>query len=264
MPVQYTCPECKTILQRSEPLPAGKKIKCPKCESIFAPKAPSGKPVVNPAVAKAIAKPAAPKATVINPALKDMDDDRNPYALAAENEETDRLVAEEKKRAAEGVVKDRFKKSARGPAARAVVQPANALLAIGVLSAIGHLISVVVAIFPLIFEINESGTPAEGQKYSDVDKKKKNQISPEEWRQMLIIRIPWAIGSVIGFCISGLIVNGAFHLRSLDSRGWAWTGAILAILFGTLFGMLIGIWCVTVLNSEKVKAGFEEEKPPEV
>ena len=33
----YTCPKCKTILKRQEPVPPGKKMKCPKCQKIFAP-----------------------------------------------------------------------------------------------------------------------------------------------------------------------------------------------------------------------------------
>jgi rubredoxin len=39
MPV-YTCPECETKLKRAEPLPSGKKLRCPECGNVFAPAAP--------------------------------------------------------------------------------------------------------------------------------------------------------------------------------------------------------------------------------
>ncbi len=33
------CPECKATLQRTEPVPDGKKIRCPSCEAVFRPTA---------------------------------------------------------------------------------------------------------------------------------------------------------------------------------------------------------------------------------
>lgn len=36
---RYQCPECEAILKRDLAVPAGKKLKCPKCAFIFAPKA---------------------------------------------------------------------------------------------------------------------------------------------------------------------------------------------------------------------------------
>src|SRR3954469_3319437 len=98
---QYTCPKCKTILKRQEPVPEGKKIKCPKCETIFAP--------------------------AVSASAKARDEEeeysRNPYAVAEDKEEEDTARAE-KQRAAMGIVKDRYKKSKRGPAQAKVVQPA--------------------------------------------------------------------------------------------------------------------------------------------
>src|SRR5579884_865536 len=37
MPVQFSCPECKSVLRSSKPLAPGKMIRCPKCDLVFAP-----------------------------------------------------------------------------------------------------------------------------------------------------------------------------------------------------------------------------------
>src|SRR3979490_2069455 len=98
---QYTCPKCKAVLKRDQPLGAGKKLKCPKCAAIFGPPA------------KSAAQPGA-----------DEDDDRNPYAVK-KDEAADEKMRDELERAAQGLIKDRFKKSKRGPASREVVRPSH-------------------------------------------------------------------------------------------------------------------------------------------
>src|SRR5256885_667419 len=95
---QYTCPKCKSILKRQEPVPPGKKMKCPKCQTIFAPH---------------------------KAAAKDDEEDTNPYKVV-EDAEAEDLLREEKTRAAMGRVKDPYKKSARGPAQAKCVQPSGA------------------------------------------------------------------------------------------------------------------------------------------
>ena len=37
MPVQFSCPECNSVLRSSKPVAAGKMIRCPKCDLVFAP-----------------------------------------------------------------------------------------------------------------------------------------------------------------------------------------------------------------------------------
>src|SRR2546430_2009719 len=106
---QYTCPKCTTTLKRAEPLAAGKKIRCPRCETVFAPDGAG-----------------AAKAAVAAKA-KSEEEDRNPYTVVEEKAE-DEALKEEKERAARGLVKDRYKKSKRGPALKEVVVPSNFLL----------------------------------------------------------------------------------------------------------------------------------------
>ena len=57
MPALFTCPSCSAKLKLSSPVPAGKKIKCPKCGTSFAP---PGEPApADPKVAPDQPKPAA-------------------------------------------------------------------------------------------------------------------------------------------------------------------------------------------------------------
>src|SRR5437868_6264730 len=65
MPV-YPCPECGAQLRPANPVPPGKKLRCPKCETVFAP-------------TRAAAKPAPPAAKPARPA--DEDDDVGSYGL---------------------------------------------------------------------------------------------------------------------------------------------------------------------------------------
>ncbi len=88
---QYTCPKCKTVLKREQPVAEGKKIKCPKCANIFA----------------AILDAKAEHVKAGKSKLEE--DDRNPYAVVNEEEEDDKM-RQEKQRAAMGLVRDRFEK----------------------------------------------------------------------------------------------------------------------------------------------------------
>jgi predicted Zn finger-like uncharacterized protein len=55
--VSYTCPKCRAVMKAANALPAGKAIRCPRCNHVFAssPPAASAGPVVSPAK-----RPAAP------------------------------------------------------------------------------------------------------------------------------------------------------------------------------------------------------------
>ena len=167
---QYTCPTCKTVLKRDQPLPAGKKIKCPKCDTVFGPPAP-----------KAVAK-------------KDDDDDRNPYAVK-KDEAADENMRAELERAAKGLVQDRFKKSKRGPASKEVVRPSNFLMASGVFNCtvalIGFAIGGGTLVFWDFFYAEGPTKPPPGVKYSDWEAQRKTgqiKMSDEERTEKIIER----------------------------------------------------------------------------
>lgn len=233
---QYTCPKCKTILKRQEPVPAGKKIKCPKCENVFVPEA-----------AVEAAKPAAAKG---GRSTED-DYDRTPYLVAGDDDENDTVKAE-KQRAAMGLVRDRFVKSKRGPAQGKVVQPANLMMASGVIIALISVITFVVGLFPLVFRAYYLDTP---------EYKKMSEAAQQTyWNEIVVIRAIIMAGATISFINASLICVGAFKMRTLESYAWGMTGAILCTLLGGIF-IVIGIWCIVTLRDRAVIEGFAEEPP---
>jgi uncharacterized Zn finger protein (UPF0148 family) len=279
---QYTCPKCKTVLKREQPVAEGKKIKCPKCQNIFAAAAAKAEP------AKA------------GKSKHDDDDDRNPYAVMNEDKE-DEKMREEKQRAAMGLVKDRFEKSARGPAISVIVRPASYLLGAGVITCTLAFACLFVGIFPLVF----SDFYKQGPNDPKLSKEQKAQKGQEEYDAMVrrsMILIP---ASVFVFAFGSLICVGAFKMRALESQPWSWVGAIMSIpaapgngagvfsivfylarvLFvdtmgldtsfavivasvpaavAVIFTLVAGIWCITALTNEVVKDAFAEEKDAEV
>jgi len=243
---EYTCPECNTVLRRQEPIPAGKKIKCPKCSAIFAPAA---------AAAKAVAKPTTPPKSAKAQELDDEFMDRNPYTVVDETEE-DEDLQREKQRAASGLVRDRFKKSARGPAQREVVRPANFLLASGVFTCIFAFLTIVVAIWPLIFRDLSITQTKEGVKYSEAEKDKKPEYTYST--EYMIYRFIIAGIGLFWFIWGGFVCLGAFKMNRLESYTWAMIGSIMGIL-----PVLIGIWGIVTLRNPVVIAGFREEKAPQ-
>jgi len=247
---QYTCPSCNAVLKREQPLPAGKKLRCPKCETVFAPPVPK--------VAGKVQK-------------KDDDEDRNPYAVK-QDEDIDQRKREDMERAAEGFVRDRFKKSKRGPASKEVVRPSNFLLASGVFNCTLALITFLIGggtlVFWDFFYSEGSSTPPPGVKYSEWEAQRKAgqvKMSDEERAAKIIERSIIMAIATFYFIMGAIICVGAYKMRTLESRGWGIAGAIVSILTGILFiQLLVGIWCIVVLNNQLVKDGFAEEKPPEV
>ena len=225
---QYTCPKCKALLRRQEPVPAGKKLKCPKCATVFAPEAAAGAKV------------------------KDDDGDRTPYVVVSDAED-DELIQSEKQKAAMGLVTDRFEKSKRGPAQRRVIVPANLLTAAGIVQGIACIGLFLYGIFPLVFQSYYIDTP------------KYKRMSPEqfskEWKNLQTVRAIFMTGAVVGFMYSGLITVGAFKMRTLESYRWGLIGSIMCALT-PLF--LIGIVGIVTMRDKKVIEGFAEEPPPEI
>ena len=90
-------------------------------------------------------------------------------------------------------------------------------------------------------------------------------MSAEEKAAKIIERSIIMAIAAFYFIMGSIICVGAYKMRTLESRGWGFAGAIVSIITGILFiQLLVGIWCIVVLNNQLVKDGFEEEKPPEV
>lgn len=278
--IKYTCPECDATVTLAQPASKGKKIKCPKCDFLFAPTAEEQ---------ERAAKQVAPKA-----AAKRLDDDDDGPATYSFNEAEQRAAEEEKRKQAErekaeeepdeegepkkkkkkkekkGVfdepIRDRFPKSKRGPAQAAVIPPSNALLAAGLITCIGALIGICVYAFPMIFTIKPAATTRAVRAAPGADKTAKTAPQPEPPPSAASNLDNWiGIAMFIWVFIYGCgVTTGAAKMQNLESYQLAAGGSILALLpLGWYFWLLTmpaGLWCLMVLKKPFVKEGFLGQK----
>lgn len=250
MAVTYTCPECGIKLKPARPIPVGKKIKCPKCSTIFAPSARATAAAARPG--KAAAKPA--------PAKKSEDDDwgdTNPYAVkqeeAAPKEEMDFIN-----------IRDRFEKSARGPAQKAVVRPANAMLALSIIQCLLCIGWFLYGLWPFVF-VTDIGDPKDPKNLTSYARSGLGEDKADKgFTQADQVLHYWFMGgAVFSFLWYATCCVAAFKMHTLESIAWAWTGAVMTLLgVGILgLGIVVGIWAMVVLNNDEVKEGFAEQNP---
>jgi len=231
MAVKYTCPECSSVLRPANPVPPGKKIKCPECAAIFVPVPGSaaGAPAVKSSKDKNKSVPAAAVASA--PAKKKSDDDDDDID-AAYGIATDPNAGVAEPKVHFGSLRDKYAKSKRGPAMAKVVKPANTIMFIAILFCIACLIMAVAAIFPIVF--TEKALPS------------------DRMNSQLLQLFLW----VLGFCWGGLIIMGCSKMQSLESYNWAMAGSVMAV---PLF--FIGVMGIVALRDPSVIEGFEEEPP---
>ena len=230
----YICPECNAKVKSEKEAKPGQTFECPSCNAEFMPRAATiafkddeddkpkkskGKP----------SKPVAPSPPPPPPPSRILDDDDGPttYGVAQESEEEKRLA--EKNKPTFGAIKDKFKKSARGPAAALLVTPANLMMAQGGLLFVFGLAAVIIGIWPLWF----TDVPA----------------SDEEFAECTF----WIFFGIVSMVWGGITVYGAVQMVGLGSYAWAVVGAVFA-----LFPLLAGIFALVTLRDERVLAGFAE------
>ena len=279
MPVfKIACPACDAVLKSSNPMPPGKKVKCPKCGEGFTVPADGdgpGKAEEEAVRAKPAAKaaPAAKKAAPAPPPPKAGDDEGGTYKFIdePEKERGEDDEEEEEEKADLSFALDLSVKDIRGPVRAKIVRPSNFLMFAGFLGCVVYLLTIAWAVFPLIFS-PEWVDPAE---VSDRKPAKPDEPMPEVKRadlkkdqlarlddlnqDYLVFHLCVMAGGIVGFLINGLVVFGAVKMQNLESYAWAMAGCIIAILFGTLFGAIMGIWCLVLLLDKQVKEAFRVE-----
>jgi predicted Zn finger-like uncharacterized protein len=234
---QYECPECGSKVKLAQAAAAGKKVRCPVCQVAFVPQAdpvvvpaePAARPTARPAAARPAA-PAAPVAArpVARPNIVEDDgDDATPYGVVKESEEEKRLAAKNRPQFTE--IRDKFKRSKRGPAQALLVLPTNLLVGEGALTAIVGVGAIIVGLWPLVF----TDAPP----------------SDEEIAEQLVI----IFGGLVFLTWGSLICLGASKMQGLESYAWALAGSVLGIL-----PLLAGVFALIVLRDPRVIAGFEE------
>jgi hypothetical protein len=213
---EYKCPECDAVLKSPREAPAGRKIRCKKCDHAFVP---GGTLALAEEEPKADAGKAARDAAAKD-RFGDIENDDNPYKMAAD----------EGGPAAEKIdferVKDKFKRSSRGPAMALLVLPTNLLVAQGGLIFFAGIGTIIAGMFPLVF--------------ADVEP------SEDEYREQASV----ILMGLVGFVWGCLICFGASQMQNLESYTWGWVGAIS--------GIPAGIFAMVMLRNPKVVEGFKE------
>lgn len=235
---EYKCPDCRSkVVLEKEPA-VGRQVRCPTCKGLFAPRADTialvddppkkGAKASKPA-AKA-AKPAGPVAAPARPNIVEDDDEFGapvPYGVVKESEEEKRMY--EQNKPSFTATRDKFKKSARGPASALLVLPTNLLVAEGAMTAIVGVMAVIVGMWPLIF----TDAPP----------------SDEEYAEQLVVIFAGFVGLMWG----SFVCLGASKMQNLESYSWAIVGSVMGI-----FPLLAGIFAIVTLRDPRVIAGFEE------
>jgi DNA-directed RNA polymerase subunit RPC12/RpoP len=204
---KYQCPECEAILRRETAVPEGKKIKCPKCESLFKPKPMQDADDEREQVkkkAKAVPKSA--------PTDDQDDEEGGAYDVVGEKDEP------KKKDVHYGSLRDKFKKSKRGPAMAKLCKLSNGMLLIGIVTGIVGLLGVMAGLWPFIF----------------------SQEMPRGSRRVFyILQI---LFSIFVFGYGACICYGGSKMHDLKSYGWSMAASFLTaicgivILAGTIYG----------------------------
>lgn len=249
MAVSYPCPSCRATLRVAQAIPAGKSIKCPKCGHVFAPGAAARNPSPSGAsktTTTSAQKPSGPDVFKLAdddpppapPPSKSLADDEEEgarpkaYGVIIESEEE---LAKIEKNKPKFDIRDRFKKSARGPAQAMLVFPSNLLTLEGLITLVAAIGIFIYGMWPLVF----NDAPP----------------SDEEVEEAILTMI---IG-VLTFGWAALILFGASEMQQVGSYLWAMVGSIVGIL-----PFLVGLYGIIMLLNPKVKAGFEEaEAGPE-
>lgn len=246
---QYDCPNCGSKVKLGQAAEPGQEVRCPVCRTAFAPRAetlgvikeeqparaakaarPTAAKAAKPTAKPLAARPAGPAPAPVRPNVvvdDDLDNDTTPYGVIKESEEEQRLIAKNKPKFTE--VRDKFKKSARGPAQAMIVLPTNLLIAEGVLTGIGGIGLIIVAIWPLIF----TDAPPSDEDYGEA--------------------ILYGFIGLVALLWGMLVCHGASKMQALESYAWALVGGILGIV-----PLLAGIFALVALRDPRVIAGFEE------
>jgi hypothetical protein len=269
---KLTCPECHKVLRPAKPLAIGKKVKCPRCETVFvavedeeeaeAPKARTrdeGRARTGGGGKPPAAKPARKKAEAKKPEREEI----GTYGYVQEDEDP-----EDRPQIYYG--HDTSIKDLRGPARTLCVKPSNLLLISGLVGAIGWLVLILMLVIPVVFPITESKDEYQPWRPPDPSKaaaKKKDPSFYEIWGvdAAYFTKKPWYLFMVsliplaLGFVYSGLTAYGGVQMQNLESRRWAMAGSIMAMVPLNMGGVIILVGLLTnfiFLSQLEMDAGY--------
>jgi predicted Zn finger-like uncharacterized protein len=251
---KLTCPECSTTMRPKSPVAPGKKVRCPKCETVFVARDDVDEVDEVDEVEEAPRKKKAPAKAAAGKS-KDKNEPK-PKKKESEESETYGYIKEEEPDEEESEAKkinyapDESIRDLRGPAIVKLRTPANYLTLCGFIGAGGWLIFILLMAIPFCFPIVEEKPPVgnHGQPLEDAKKGGGSGKSTFHiWWNLDFYNgvinnwggdkpghpgIFWAImlGFGLLFVYSGLIAFGAIKLVNMESRTWGLIASGMAML----------------------------------
>ena len=272
---KLTCPECSTVLKPAKPVPAGKKVKCPRCETIFTAgpdedeeDTPAPKAAARKSSPDKSRKPAAKAPAKAAPKKKEDDDEGGTYGYLKEEGEEEE---EEENKPKISYAPDLSIKDLRGPAVSLLMGPTNKLTLCGMIGFIGWLIFLVLILIPALFPLQEDTTkpklvmkfgrglaavspsgggpgPGGGGGKADAPKLAEEKSSFYEiagvdlsvmCEMAWYLFLPSLLPILVLMCYSGLVAYGAIQMQNLESYGWGMAASIMVMIPGTCCGGVV-------------------------
>jgi hypothetical protein len=241
-------------LKPTKPVPDGKKVKCPKCGTMFTTpglvededERPTKK------VAGKKEKAASKKATAPEPPpMSAGDDDEESgggiYGYVKEDEKE-----EEEERPQIEYAPDMSIKDLRGPAQELLVRPSNYMILLGGLCCLSDILLICIAFWPMVFSdspvnyveiltkhYKDKGDKNAIERIKNIKERKElkdEDLDVVEEAEVASRIIRFIIIGVYIFLLlyNGITIFGAVKMQNMESRGWGIASAIMTILpFGS-------------------------------
>ncbi|MFQ3593268.1 MAG: hypothetical protein SNJ82_08790 [Gemmataceae bacterium] len=270
--MKLTCPACGTVMRPKVPVPPGKKVRCPKCQTVFPAKAEVEEreeveelDEVEEVRPRKKAPMKASKAKVPAPAKKKDEpkkkEEEETYGYIRDEDEEDEEVKERKKI---NYAPDESIRDLRGPAIVALRQPTGYLTLVGFIGAGGWILFILLMAIPFCFPIPEdekkndlNAPPAGQQPGQQAGAKPKVKSAFHIWWELNFYENvinnwdrPWLFWLyIVGFGLLGvyswIIALGSIKLINLESRIFGIVSSVMAMLpinvLGLTFSLAFGI-----------------------
>ena len=292
---KISCPKCGAVLRPAKPLPAGKSVKCPKCEARFVV-GQNGTHVKK-------QQPSAPPPPVAPLAPPNDDDDEGGggiYSVATPGANDGGMEI--------NYAPDMSIRDLRGPAMTEIVNPTNKMIIVAAAGFLGWAAFMVILLIPILFPVKTELEKQKEEQDKLIAERKGEKWTPEPSIMMIgdldlraigdlpwYLAIPCLLPLPLGMIYSGVLAYGAVKAQSLESREWGVASAIMAMIPLNAGGLLclltfilsgladfmdlegafkwmyvcvfllgawgtnvaVGVWLLTILNKPHVIAGFE-------
>ncbi|MFO0930095.1 MAG: hypothetical protein U0736_24235 [Gemmataceae bacterium] len=236
------------MLRPANPIASGKKVKCPKCSTVFVAgedevdeleeldeeeERPRKKPARQATPARGGKKPAPAVKAKEPPKKKDDEVETYGYVKDNEDDEDDKPVV--------NYAPDMSVKDLRGPAIVKLTKPATLLQLVGFLAALGTFLFALLLIIPEAFPIKpDDPKPGMAPPPGEKDGKKPAVKIPVYkifgYDLKELFEVPWyfflmwmAVLAALAF-YSAIVVASGVKMQNLESRRWSITGSVMAIL----------------------------------